>query len=143
LIDREGFVTMRGRRSELIETGGVLWYPRDVEEAFGQVPGVAQSAVIGVPDAALGSRPLAFVTLAADFAPDAGALDATALKAAIAGRVAYDLAPLVVSIVAELPMTPTGKISKAELAAQWSAAQAGAVQPSADGRSAAHGSSGT
>jgi acyl-CoA synthetase (AMP-forming)/AMP-acid ligase II len=137
LIDREGFVTMRGRRSELIETGGVLWYPRDVEEALCQVPGVTQAAVIGVPDAALGLRPLAFVTLAGDAVPgDADMQEATALKAAIQGRVAYDLTPLLVQIVAELPMTPTGKISKAELAAQWAAAQSAAAQPGADGRSA-------
>jgi acyl-CoA synthetase (AMP-forming)/AMP-acid ligase II len=119
MIDRDGFITMRGRRSELIETDGVLWFPRDVEEAFCQVPGVAQAALIGVPDAELGQRPLAFITLLGG--DDVGVIEAGSLKAAIEGRVAYDLAPLVVSIVAELPMTPTGKVAKAELAARWGA----------------------
>ena len=117
LIDRDGFITMRGRRSELIECDGVLWFPRDVEEACCEVPGVLQAAVIGVADAQLGQRPLAFIVLAAGcgLTPDA-------LKAAIDGTVPHDLAALLVNVVGELPMTPTGKIAKAELAARWSAA---------------------
>ena len=117
LIDRDGFVTMRGRLSELIETDGVLWFPRDVEEAFCQIEGVTQAAVIGVVDAAHGQRPHAFVTLL-----EGVALGAEALKAAIAGKVTYDIAPLQVSVVADLPMTPTGKIAKAELAARLASA---------------------
>jgi acyl-CoA synthetase (AMP-forming)/AMP-acid ligase II len=114
MIDRDGFITMRGRRSELIETDGVLWFPRDVEEALCRVPGVAQAALIGVPDARHGQRPLAFITLI-----DGHAIEAASVKTAIEGKVAHDLAPLLVNIVAELPMTPTGKISKSELAARW------------------------
>jgi acyl-CoA synthetase (AMP-forming)/AMP-acid ligase II len=113
LIDRDGFITMRGRRSELIETDGVLWFPRDVEEAFCTIDGVAQAALIAVADAAYGQRPHAFITLL----PGAS-LSAEALKSAIAGRVSYDIAPLRVSVVADLPMTPTGKIAKGELAAR-------------------------
>jgi acyl-CoA synthetase (AMP-forming)/AMP-acid ligase II len=116
LIDRDGFITMRGRRSELIETHGVLWFPRDVEEAFCRVPGVAQAALIGVPDAEHGQRPLAFVQLL-----DGHRIEPETLKAALVGTVPYELGPLRVQIVAELPMTPTGKISKAELAARWGA----------------------
>jgi long-chain acyl-CoA synthetase len=113
LIDRDGFITMRGRRSELIETDGVLWFPRDVEEAFCAIDGVAQAALIAVADAVYGQRPHAFITLL----PGAS-LSAEALKSAIAGRVTYDIAPLRVSVVADLPMTPTGKIAKGELAAR-------------------------
>jgi acyl-CoA synthetase (AMP-forming)/AMP-acid ligase II len=113
LIDRDGFITMRGRRSELIETNGVLWFPRDVEEAFCAIDGVAQAALIGVAHAALGQCPHAFVM------PLPGvALDPAALKSAIAGKVNYDIAPLIVSVVGDLPMTPTGKIAKGELAAR-------------------------
>jgi acyl-CoA synthetase (AMP-forming)/AMP-acid ligase II len=113
LIDRDGFITMRGRRSELIETNGVLWFPRDVEEAFCAIEGVAQAALIGIPHATLGQCPHAFVMLL----PGA-ALEPAALKSAIAGSVGYDIAPMVVSIVEDLPMTPTGKIAKGELAAR-------------------------
>jgi long-chain acyl-CoA synthetase len=113
LIDRDGFITMRGRRSELIETDGVLWFPRDVEEAFCAIDGVAQAALIGVADAAHGQRPHAFIT-----ALPGASLSAEALKSAIAEKLTYDIAPLRVSVVADLPMTPTGKIAKGELAAR-------------------------
>jgi long-chain acyl-CoA synthetase len=61
-----------------------------------------------VPDAALGARPIAFVT--AD-----GTIDPAALARAIAAEVPYDLAPLTIRQVESFPMTPTGKIAKAEL----------------------------
>jgi acyl-CoA synthetase (AMP-forming)/AMP-acid ligase II len=117
LIDQEGFITMRGRRSELIETDGVLWFPRDVEEAFCALDGVEQAAVVGVADPAHGQRPYAFITLKAD-----RALSGEWLKSAIQGKVSYDLSPLRVNIVETLPMTPTGKIAKGELAARLAAA---------------------
>lgn len=113
LIDRDGFITMRGRRSELIETDGVLWFPRDVEEAFCAIHGVAQAALIGVADASHGQRPHAFITTLPGVI-----LESEALKSAVAGKVNYDVAPMVVKVVADLPMTPTGKIAKGELAAR-------------------------
>jgi long-chain acyl-CoA synthetase len=116
-IDCDGFITMRGRRSELIETDGVLWFPRDVEEALCQIDGVAQAALVGVADAAHGQRPHAFITLSSGVS-----LSPEFLKAAIAGKVSYDLSPLQVSVVADLPMTPTGKIAKGELAARLASA---------------------
>jgi len=117
LIDRDGYITMRGRRSELIETDGVLWFPRDIEEAFCSIHGVAQAALIGVADAELGQLPYAFITTLPGVS-----LEPEALKSAIAGKVTYDIAPMVVKVVTELPMTPTGKIAKGELAARLGAA---------------------
>ena len=117
LIDRNGYITMRGRRSELIETDGVLWFPRDIEEAFCSIHGVAQAALIGVADAALGQRPYAFIT-----ALPGVTLDPAALKSAVAGKVDYDITPMIVKWVADLPMTPTGKIAKGELAARLGSA---------------------
>src|SRR5690606_40717576 len=54
-------VTMLGRRSELLQVGAKTWYPRDIEEALATIPGVIQAAVVGVPDAALKTRPIAYV----------------------------------------------------------------------------------
>jgi acyl-coenzyme A synthetase/AMP-(fatty) acid ligase len=116
MIDRDGYITMRGRRSELIETDGVLWFPRDVEEAFCTIDGVALAALVGVADATHGQRPYAFITTL----PGAS-LEPEALKSAVAGKVPYDITPLVVRLVTDLPMTPTGKIAKGELAARLSA----------------------
>ncbi len=114
-MDRHGFVTMMGRRSELLEVGGKTWYPRDVEEALSTVAGIEQAAVVGVPDAAMKTRPVAFVQAAAP-------IDGEAAKAQIAATVPYDLSVMTVISLTELPMTPTGKIAKAELAARAAAA---------------------
>jgi acyl-CoA synthetase (AMP-forming)/AMP-acid ligase II len=100
---------MRGRFSELIRVGGRTWYPRDVEEALCRQPGVKEAAVVAVPDAGLGERPIAFVTA------DIAGLDVASLLPAIATDVAYDLAPLSIRRLAQFPMTPTGKIAKATL----------------------------
>jgi long-chain acyl-CoA synthetase len=109
-MDADGFVTMRGRFAELIVVDGRTWFPRDVEEALAAIEGVREAAVIGLPDTQLGSRPVAFVTAGADLAVEG-------LKSAIAPRLQYDLAPLLVRRIEAFPMTPTGKIAKAELRA--------------------------
>jgi len=109
VIDRDGYVTMRGRFSELIQVAGRTWYPRDVEEALCRQPGVKEAAVIAVPDKSLGERPIAFVTL------DGGLPDVASLGAKIAGEVSYDIGSLTIRSLDSFPMTPTGKIAKAEL----------------------------
>jgi acyl-coenzyme A synthetase/AMP-(fatty) acid ligase len=111
LVDRDGFITMRGRRSELLQVDGVSWFPRDVEEALCRQSGVRQAALVGLPDGHGGHLPRAFVTGDAGQPP----LDGEALRRAIQGEVPWDLSRLRVEAMTELPMTPTGKIAKAEL----------------------------
>jgi acyl-coenzyme A synthetase/AMP-(fatty) acid ligase len=108
-MDRDGYVTMRGRFAELITVEGRTWFPRDVEEALCMQAGVKEAAVVALPDAKLGQRPVAYVTL------DGDAVDVSGLKTAIAPLVGYDLTPLTIKSVVSFPMTPTGKIAKAEL----------------------------
>ena len=48
IMDRDGYITMRGRFAELITVGGRTWFPRDVEEALCAQPGVKEAAVVGV-----------------------------------------------------------------------------------------------
>ena len=64
LMDHEGYVTMRGRFSELIKVADVTWFPRDVEDALCELSGVLQASVIGLPDATLGTRPIGCITVA-------------------------------------------------------------------------------
>jgi len=116
-IDRAGYVTMRGRFSELFSVAGVTWYPRDVEDALCELSGVLQAAVIGVPDQQLGARPMGCVTLAAGASLDeAEALDV------LRAKLPYDLSRLAIRVLPAFPMTPTGKISKAQLADELLAA---------------------
>lgn len=114
-MDAEGFVTMRGRFSELIEVAGRTWFPRDVEEAIAAQPGIREAALVGLPDAALGARPVAYFI---------GSGIPAELKAAIASALPYDLAPLEIRQIDAFPMTPTGKIAKADLRQTAIAAEA-------------------
>lgn len=109
VIDGDGLLTMRGRFAELIKVGSRIWFPRDVEEALCAQPGVKEAAVVAIPDAALGQRPLGYVTV------DGAGVDLARLKQAISPLVSYDLMPLTLRSVPAFPMTPTGKIAKAEL----------------------------
>lgn len=109
MLDRDGYLTMRGRFAELIKVGGRTWFPRDVEEALCAERGVKEAAVIALPDAALGQRPVGYVTLTEN------GIDLGRVKQAIAARLPYDLAPLTLVSIASFPMTPTGKIAKADL----------------------------
>lgn len=111
VLDCDGYLTMRGRVSEVLTVDGRRWFPRDVEEALAAVPGVALTALVGVP-AEGGTRPVAFVT-----ARPGATLDPPSLRRAIAAALDHELDRLEIRVVAELPTTPTGKIAKAELAA--------------------------
>ncbi len=111
VLDKDGFITLRSRRAELIVVDGVAWYPRDVEEALCEQAGVRQAALIGLGEGDR-QKPTVFVTML-----DGAKFDGTALKQAIAPRVSYDLTPLSLRVVDALPMTPTGKISKGDLRA--------------------------
>ena len=114
--DADGYVRLRGRLAERIVVVGDVWYPRDVEEAMHSHPAVRQCALVGVADRALGQRPVAYVTL-----HEAMDVDGATLLASAASTLGRDLSAVLVKLVDELPMTPTGKIAKADLAARAAA----------------------
>src|SRR5216684_5749769 len=66
----DGYYTLLGRKSDLIISGGFNIYPREIEELLLEQPGVAEAAVVGVPDELRGEVPVAFI-VATDFDPDA------------------------------------------------------------------------
>ena len=111
-IDAQGFVFMRGRLSERLTVGGVHLYPRDVEEVLMRHPSVREAALIGRPDPTLGQRPVAFVTARDGYVPDTQSLVEFAAQGL--GR---PVPSMTVEVLDSMPMTPTGKISKAELQA--------------------------
>ena len=60
-MDEDGFVTIAGRRGEMIISGGENIYPAEIEQALAEHPAVAESAVLGAADPKWGQRPVAFV----------------------------------------------------------------------------------
>jgi len=102
----DGYVTIRGRRTELIITGGHNVYPAEVEAVLARHPGVAEVAVVGVPSEEWGETVVAFVV--GD--PDLALLDALA-----AAELAPFKCPREVRLVDSLPRNALGKVVRGEL----------------------------
>ncbi len=111
-LDADGFVFMRGRLSERLTVLGEHWYPRDIEEILMRHPSVREAAVVGLVDEALGQRPVAYVTVPE---PQIHTPDTQALVDFVKNELGRCPSSLSVKVLDSMPMTPTGKISKAQL----------------------------
>ncbi len=115
-FDAQGWLTIVGRSKDLVITGGYNVYPAEVEGFLNEQPGVAESAVIGVPHPDFGEAVVAVVVPKADAAPDADTVMAD-LKA----RIANFKVPKRVLVVPELPRNVMGKVQKNLLREQYQA----------------------
>jgi long-chain acyl-CoA synthetase len=106
-MDAEGFVTITGRKKDLIISAGENIYPREIEEVLAQHPKVKEVAVIGVKDEVRGEVPKAFV-----IARDGMTVDEKELRHFCRENLAGYKVPRHFAIVPDLPRTPTGKILK-------------------------------
>lgn len=106
-IDAEGFVTITGRKSDLIISAGENIYPREIEEALVEHPSVKEVAVIGVPDEVRGEVPKAFV-----IGEEGVELDEKELRGFCKERIAAYKVPRIFEIVPDLPRNPAGKVLK-------------------------------
>ncbi len=109
-FDAEGYLHIVGRDKDLIISGGYNVYPAEVEEALDAVPGVAESAVIGLPHADFGEGVTAVVAL-----EDGATLREDQLRAALEGSLAKYKVPKRVLFIDRLPRNSMGKIQKARL----------------------------
>ncbi|GAA2006261.1 long-chain fatty acid--CoA ligase [Nakamurella flavida] len=110
--DADGFITIVDRKKDLILRGGFNVYPREVEEVLAGHPGVAQVAVLGVSDAVQGEEVCAVVVRTAD----AGALTEVELIAWAREQMGRHKYPRRVEFVEQMPLGPSGKVLKRELA---------------------------
>ena len=109
-IDADGYVTIVGRSKDLIISGGYNIYPKEIEALIDDIPGVAESAAFGLPDADFGESVAVAVVL------ERGAtVTAEDMAAAIASQLARYKQPRVWHIVAELPRNTMGKVQKNQL----------------------------
>jgi acyl-coenzyme A synthetase/AMP-(fatty) acid ligase len=108
-IDADGFVWIEGRASDVINRGGNKVFPEHVEEVLRLVPGVAEAAVVGVPDDRLGEVPVAYVVTTTDVA------DAD-LVAACREHLAPYKVPVAFRRVGALPRSEVGKVLRRGLA---------------------------
>ncbi len=115
-FDADGYLTIVGRQKDLIITGGFNVYPKEVEMVMDDLPGVLESAVIGVPHPDFGEAVLAVVV------PEPGAApEPAAIERALRDRLARFKQPKAVELVEALPRNAMGKVQKAELRARFAA----------------------
>ncbi|WP_377828692.1 malonyl-CoA synthase [Bradyrhizobium lupini] len=106
-IDAKGYVHILGRGKDLVISGGFNVYPKEIESEIDAMPGVIESAVIGVPHADFGEG----VTAVLVCNKDADVTEAAVLKA-LDGRLAKFKMPKRVFVVDELPRNTMGKVQK-------------------------------
>ncbi len=107
-IDEQGYVVISGRAKDLIITGGFNVYPKEIEESIDAMPGVIESAVIGLPHADFGEAVTAVVATQQS-------LNEKQMIAQLATSLAKFKCPKRILFVENLPRNAMGKVQKAEL----------------------------
>jgi malonyl-CoA/methylmalonyl-CoA synthetase len=106
----DGYITLCGRRSDLIISGGFNIYPREIEDVIAEHPSVAEVAVAGAPDTRRGEVPVAYVVRKAE-------VDDETLVAWCREKMASFKVPRRVVFLERLPRTALGKVQKSLLSA--------------------------
>lgn len=120
-IDDDGFVSIIGRTKDMIISGGLNVYPKEVEDVLHGVAGIGEVAVVGVPDERFGERVVAVVVPAGS-----GPVDRSLIDEVCRENLASYKRPREVLVRSEpLPRNPTGKVLKRELR-PWAVAELGA-----------------
>ena len=101
----DGYITLQGRRSDLIISGGFNIYPREIEELLTEQDGVLEAAVVGVPDRVRGEVPVAYVVTDDTF-------DQAGVEQALRKELASFKMPRAIIAVDALPRTALGKVQK-------------------------------
>ena len=109
-LDADGYLEIVGRAKDLVITGGLNVYPKQVEQALMELDGVADCAVVGLPDADLGERVVAVVVAA-----PGTMLDPADLRDALRTSLAGYKVPKQVFLAPSLPRNTMGKVEKARL----------------------------
>ncbi len=109
-LDADGYISITGRKKEMIIVGGENVYPREIESVLETHEAVAEVAVVGQQDASRGEVVVAFVTLREGFRATE-----IELRDYCRDRIAGYKAPRRVVVASDLPRGPTGKILKRKL----------------------------
>jgi non-ribosomal peptide synthetase component E (peptide arylation enzyme) len=115
VLDGDGYLTVVGRKKEMIIRGGMNISPLEIETQLAEHPGVSEAAVVGYPDGRLGERACAFVVPSPGAMPSLAELSEFLLAC---GMAKYKL-PERLEIVDALPRTPVGKVHKPTLSARF------------------------
>ncbi|MFT4730509.1 MAG: malonyl-CoA/methylmalonyl-CoA synthetase, partial [Granulosicoccus sp.] len=117
-IDSDGYITIVGRSKDLIISGGYNIYPKELELLVDDLPGVLESAVIGIPDADFGESVVAVVVR--DGSEAGQSLTIEGLQQSVSQNLARFKQPRKVIFVKELPRNTMGKVQKNVLREHYS-----------------------
>jgi acyl-CoA synthetase (AMP-forming)/AMP-acid ligase II len=109
-FDQQGYLFVRGRLDDVIVVGGENVAPPEIEDCLLRHPVVTGAVVVGVPDLEWGELVAAAVTTSRE-------VDPAELAGWVGARLGSLKAPKIVEICSELPMTPSGKLLRREVAA--------------------------
>ncbi|MEV6924559.1 AMP-binding protein [Dactylosporangium sp. NPDC051485] len=122
--DEDGYVYLVGRADDVINRGGEKLHPQEVEHVLLGHPAVGSAAVVAAPHERLGQVPVAFVMLR-PHRPEAGLVEE--LDRLCAQRLPRHKCPAAITVTAELPTSPTGKVLRRALRAEVAALAGGPV----------------
>jgi O-succinylbenzoic acid--CoA ligase len=114
-LDADGRLAIHGRLDDVVISGGENIWPAQVEAVLRSHAAVTDVAVGGVPDPHWGSRLVAYVVVSPSRGEAEPAMLLAELRELVSARLAAFAAPRELVVVAELPRTPIGKVSRAEL----------------------------
>lgn len=109
VVDQDGYVQIVGRAKDLIISGGLNVYPKEVELFLDEQPGVLESAVVGVPHPDFGEAVVGILV------PEGAGPDLAAIRAAAVEKLAKFKQPKELILLPELPRNTMGKVQKAAL----------------------------
>ncbi len=118
-IDGQGYLHIRDRLKDVIKVAGEWVSSLELEHAIGQLPGVTEVAVIGVPDPRWGERPLALIVRAAPQATDEAAILAKLRESCDQGAISKHAVLTRIQFVDAIARTGVGKIDKKALRRQF------------------------
>ncbi len=116
--DADGYVSIIGRSKDLIITGGLNVYPKEIEEVIDAMPGVVETAVVGVPHPDFGEAVIAAVVRQDN--EQGAALSEAGIIGALKGVLANFKVPKRVHFVESIPRNSMGKVQKSILRKQYS-----------------------
>ncbi|MCP4000055.1 MAG: AMP-binding protein [Gammaproteobacteria bacterium] len=108
--DSEGHLYIVDRKKDMVISGGINIYPRDIEETLLQHPAISDTAVIGIADEKWGEKLKAFIVLA-----PGKELDADGVAAFCEGRISSMKTPKEIAFIEALPRNASGKVLKTDL----------------------------
>lgn len=109
-IDTEGRLSLEGRAGDMIISGGLNIYPKEIELALDLIDGIVESAVVGVPDVDFGEQAVGVLVVEPEFE-----LDVLALQSRLRETLAPFKVPKAYVVVDELPRNSMGKVQKVAL----------------------------